>query len=69
MSVFRSTSDNVANTLDPSSFVHKPYLITNYFGSNIEEDLDMKNQSKVKNLPNLIDSYDIVTKHFVDEKV
>ena len=32
-------------------FVQKPYLGTNYIETNIEEDIDGKNQFIIKNLP------------------
>ena len=41
--------------LDTSVFVQKQYLSTNYDESNFGEYIDMKNQLKIKNLPNLLD--------------
>ena len=34
-----------------SSFVRKAYLRTKYLESNIEEDIDTKNQFRIKNIP------------------
>ena len=39
-----SYSNDNGNQFDTSLFVQKPYLKTNYLESNIEEDIDMKNQ-------------------------
>ena len=36
--------------MDTSLFVQKPYLRTNYFEANIEEDFDLKNQYRIKTL-------------------
>ena len=33
-------------------FVQKPYLRSKYRESNIEEDINLKNQFRIKNLPN-----------------
>ena len=46
-----SNSNNSDNKIDTSLFVQKPYLRTNYIESNIEEDIDLKNQYRIKNLP------------------
>ena len=37
------------NRIDTSLFVQKPYLRTNYIEANIEEDIDLKNQCRIKN--------------------
>ena len=46
-----SSSHDNANKIDTSLFVQKPYLRTNYIEANIEEDFNMKNHMKFKNLP------------------
>ena len=48
-----SCHDNI-NKNDTSIFVQKPYLRINYIESNIEEDIDLKNQYRIKNLPDPI---------------
>ena len=45
-----NSSDNV-NRIDSSLFVQNPYLRTNYIESKIEEDLDLKTQFRIQNLP------------------
>ena len=49
-----SNSNNSDNKIDTSLFVQKPYLRANYVESNIEEDIDLKNQFRIKNLPDPI---------------
>ena len=50
LSVFGTSSGNDSfKTLDKSSFVQKPYLRTKCIKSNMEEDIDMKNQFRNKN--------------------
>ena len=44
MKIFGSSSHVKNNKNDTSLFVQKPYLRTNYIESNIEEDIDPKNQ-------------------------
>ena len=39
-----SNSNNSHNKIDTSLFVQKSYLRHNYMESNIEEDIDLKNQ-------------------------
>ena len=43
-----SSSNNNGNKINTSFFVQKPYLRTNYIEANIEEDIDLKNQYKIK---------------------
>ena len=44
-----SNSNNSDNKIDTSLFVQKPYLRSNYIESNIEEDIDLKNQYRIEN--------------------
>ena len=48
--------------------VTKSYVRANYIESSMEEDIDMKNQFKIKNLPNPTNLQDPATKHYVDSK-
>ena len=52
--------------IDTSLFVQKPYLRTNFIESNIEENKNMKNQFKIKNLPYPEENSDAVCKSYVD---
>ena len=60
-----STNDNVKK-IDTSLFVQKPYLRTNYIEANFEEDIDFKNQYRIKNLPDPIDTQEVCNKNYVD---
>ena len=49
-------------------FVQKPYLTTNYIESDVKEDIDLKNQYRIKNLPDPISIGEAVSKNYVDNK-
>ena len=53
INVFGNSSNNSDNEIYTILFVQKPYLRTNYIESNIE-DIDLKNQLQIKNLPDPI---------------
>ena len=61
-----SNSINSDNKIDTSLFVQKPNLRTNYIESNIEEDIDLKNQHRIKNLPDPISIREACSKNCVD---
>ena len=48
----KSNSHNNGNKIDKSLFIQKPYQRNNYIESKIEGDNDLKNQSRIKSLPN-----------------
>ena len=54
--------------IDTSSFLHKPFLRTNWFESNIEEDLDLKNQFRNENLPDPTTIREVASNCYVDSK-
>ena len=66
INVFGNSSNNSEQKIDTSLFVQKPYLRTNYIESNIEEDIDLKNQFRIKNLPDPISIGEPVSKNYVD---
>ena len=66
INVFRNSSNNSDNKIDTSLFVQKPYLRTNYIESNIEEDIDLKNQFRIKNLPDPTNKQDAGSKNYVN---
>ena len=66
INVFGNSSNNSDNKIDISLFVQKPYLRTNYIESNIEEDIDLKNQFRIKNLPDPISNRETCSKNYVD---
>ena len=51
INVFGNSSHDNNNKTDTSLFVQKPYLRTTCIESNVEENLDMKNQYRITNLP------------------
>ena len=46
-----SNSNDNGNKIDSSLFVQKPYLRTNYIVIDTEEDININNQFRNKNLP------------------
>ena len=61
-----SNPKNSDNKIYTSPFVKKPYMRTNYIQSNIEEDIDLKNQYRIKNLPDPISIREAASKNYVD---
>ena len=64
--VFGNSSNNSNNKIDTSLFVQKRYLRHNYIEANIEEDIDLKNQYRIKNLPDPISIREACSKNYVD---
>ena len=69
INVFGNSSNNSDNKIDTSMFVQKPYLRANYIESNIEEDIDLKNQYRIKNLPDPISNTEAFSKNYVDNSI
>ena len=61
-----SSSYDNGNKIDTSFFVQKPYLRTNYIESNIEEDIDLNNQYRIKTLPDPLSTSEPASKNYVD---
>ena len=68
INIFGNSSNNSENKIDTSLFVQKPYLRANYIEASIEEDIDLKNQFRIKNLPDPISIGEPVSKSYVDNK-
>ena len=66
INVFGNSSNNSDNKIDTSLFVQKPYLRHNYIESNIEEDIDLKNEYRNKNIPDPISTTEACSKKYVD---
>ena len=66
INVFGNSSSNSDNKIDASLFVQKPYLRHNYIEANIEEDIDLKNQFRNKNLPDPLSIREAASKIHVD---
>ena len=68
INVFGNSSNNSEQKIDTSLFVQKLYLRTNYIESNIEEGIDLKNQYRIKNLPDPISIGEPDSKQYNDKK-
>ena len=66
INVFGNSSNNSEQKIDTSLFVQKPFLRTNYIEANIEEDIDLKNQFRIKNVPDPISIREAASKNYVD---
>ena len=64
----KSSSRDDGNKTDTSLFVQKLYLRTNYTESNIEENIDLKKQFRIKNLPHRISIREAASKNCVENK-
>ena len=64
--VFGNSSHDNNDKIDTSLFVQKTYLRHNYIEANIEEDIDLKNQFRIKNLPDPISVREAASKNYVD---
>ena len=69
MNVFGSTSSTNQANMDTTLFVQKPYLRTNYLESDIEEDIDMKQKFKIKNLVDPTNEFDAANKTYFDRNI
>ena len=69
INVFGNSSNNSEQKIDTSLFIQKPYLRANYIESNIEEDIDLKNQYRIKNLPDPINLQDAGTKNYINNTI
>ena len=66
--VFGNSSKNSVNKIDKNLFVRKHYLRAKYIRTSIEEDIDLKNQYRIKNIAHPINDKDSVNKIYVDKK-
>ena len=69
INVFGNSSNNFEQKIDTSLFVQKPYLRSNYIEANIEEDIDLKNQYKIKNLIYPINLHDACNKNYFNNSI
>ena len=66
INVFGNYSNKSDNKIDNSLFVQKRYLRINYIESKIEEDINLKNQFRTKNLPDPSSIREACSKNYVD---
>ena len=69
INVFGNSSNNSEQKIDTSLFIQKPYLRANYIESNIEEDIDLKNHYRIKNLPDPISITEACNKNYIDNAI
>ena len=63
-----SSSSNDNNKIDTSRFVQKSYLKSNYIETDIDHDINLKNQYRIINLQNPINNKDAINKIYIDTK-
>ena len=63
-----SSSHDNGNKID-TSIVQKPQFRTNFIESNIDEDIDLKNQFRIKNSPDPIGIRKSASKNYVDRRL
>ena len=66
INVFGISFHDNNNKIDTSLFVQRPYLRTNYIEINIEEDIDLKNQYRIKNLLDPTNLQDACNKNYIN---
>ena len=71
INIFGSSSSSYDNgkKTDTSLFVQKHYLRTKYVESNFVEDIDLKNQYRIKTLPDPNSIREVCSKNYVDNLV
>ena len=67
INLFGNSSHDNNNKIDTSLFVQKPYLRTNLIDNNIE-DIETKNQLRIKNLPDPKSIREAASKKYVNNK-
>ena len=66
INVFGNSSNNSGNKIDTSLSVQKPYLRSIYIEANIEEDIDLRNQYRIKQLHDPVSIGERASKNYVD---
>ena len=69
INVFGNSSNNSDNKIDTSLFVQKTYLRSNYIETDIDHDINLKNQYRIINTLQPINDNDIVNKIYIDTKI
>ena len=64
-----SNSNNNGDKIDTSLFVQKSYLRSKYIETDIDHDINLKNQYRIINLANPINDKDSVNKLYIDTKI
>ena len=70
INVFGNSSySNENNKIDTSRFVQKSYLRYNYIETDIDHDINLKNQYRIINSLQPINDNDVVNKIYIDTKI
>ena len=69
INVFGNSSNNSDNKIDTSKFVQKSYLRSNYIETDIDHDINLKNQYRIINSLQPINDNGIVNKIYIDNKI
>ena len=69
INVCRCTLGYNEHEIDTSMFVQKPFSRTNYIGSKIEEDIDLKNNFRFKDLPNPFSIREAASKTYAENNI
>ena len=64
-----SNSNDNNNKIDKSKFVQKSYLRSNYIETDLDRDINLKNQYRITNIPDPINIKDGVNKIYIDTKI
>ena len=67
--VFGNSSNNSDSKIDTSRFVQKSYLRSNYIESDLDHDINLKNQNRIINLADPINDRDGINKIYIDTKI
>ena len=67
MNVFGNSNSN-NNKFDTSLYVQKPFLRTSFLESNLEEDIHLKNEYRIKKLPDPVSIREGASRKYVDNK-
>ena len=62
-----SSAGKTSNNPDTLPFVEKPEMRTIFFETNIEEDINLKNQFRLKGIPNPIRIREVTSNNYVDD--
>ena len=69
LNVFGNSLTSSNDKIDLSQYARKSYIRSNYIETDINHDIDLKNQYKLINIPNPINDKDSVNRIYVDSKI
>ena len=64
-----SSSSNDNNKIDLSQYARKSYIRSNYTETDVDHDINLKNQYRNINIPNPINNKDAINKIYIDNKI